>query len=94
MAKLICFNWLAYSEIDLNESPILVLRCGHFYSVDTLDEFFQIEEYYEKKNGVFIAPKVPLALSYLIFRNFLTDPLGNLTRHDALKEVAIIQFLT
>jgi hypothetical protein len=37
-----------YSEIDLDESPIVVLSCGHFFTAETLDGITGIAEVYEQ----------------------------------------------
>jgi hypothetical protein len=29
-----------YSEIDLDESPVVALACGHFFTVETLDGMY------------------------------------------------------
>lgn len=36
-----------YSEIDLDENPIVVLSCGHFFIAETLDGITDIAEAYE-----------------------------------------------
>jgi hypothetical protein len=35
-----------YSEIDLNETPIVVLGCGHFFTAETLDGLMGMAEVY------------------------------------------------
>ena len=43
-----------YGEIDLDESPIVVLGCGHFFTAETLDGHMGISEVYEQdQNGAF-----------------------------------------
>ena len=37
-----------YGEIDLDETPILVLGCGHFFTAETLDGHVGISEVYEQ----------------------------------------------
>jgi hypothetical protein len=37
-----------YSEIDLDESPIIALGCGHFYTIETLDGLIGMKEVYEQ----------------------------------------------
>jgi cell division septum initiation protein DivIVA len=37
-----------YSEIDLDESPIVALGCGHFFTVETLDGHIGLREVYEQ----------------------------------------------
>jgi hypothetical protein len=32
----------SYAEIDLDETPIVVLGCGHFFTAETLDGMFQM----------------------------------------------------
>lgn len=36
-----------YSEINLDETPIVVLSCGHFFTAETLDGHMQMSEVYE-----------------------------------------------
>jgi len=44
-----------YAEIDLNESPIVVLRCGHFFTTETLDGLVSLKDVYsvDAKTGAF-----------------------------------------
>jgi hypothetical protein len=35
-----------YSEIDLDESPIVTLQCGHFFTIETLDGHIGLREVY------------------------------------------------
>jgi hypothetical protein len=37
-----------YSEIDLDESPIVALGCGHFFTIETLDGLIGMKEVYEQ----------------------------------------------
>lgn len=37
-----------YSEIDLEESPIVVLSCGHFFTAETLDGMIGMNEAYDQ----------------------------------------------
>lgn len=37
-----------YSEIDLNESPILALACGHFFTIETLDGVVSLKDAYKQ----------------------------------------------
>ena len=44
-----------YEEVDLNESPIVVLGCGHLFTAETLDGHMGMAEVYEQdKYGSFI----------------------------------------
>jgi hypothetical protein len=45
-----------YRDIDLNESPIVVLRCGHFWTIETLDGHVGLKDVYEMdpRTGRFI----------------------------------------
>ncbi|KAL8706505.1 MAG: hypothetical protein Q9201_000437 [Fulgogasparrea decipioides] len=36
-ARVDLFEMRSYAEIDVNETPIVVLACGHFFTSDTLD---------------------------------------------------------
>lgn len=46
----------AYGEHD---DPIVVLDCGHFYGIDTLDGYFELHQAYEKsaETGAYLATK-------------------------------------
>ena len=37
-----------YSEIDLDETPIIVLGCGHFFTAETLDGLIGMTEVYDQ----------------------------------------------
>ncbi|KAK6219129.1 hypothetical protein LQW54_002378 [Pestalotiopsis sp. IQ-011] len=39
-----------YSEIDVNETPIVVLGCGHFFTGETLDGLVDLSEVYSMSN--------------------------------------------
>ena len=45
IADMICFT--SYKDLDLDEDPILVLPCGHFFTVSSLDGLFGIQQAYE-----------------------------------------------
>jgi hypothetical protein len=45
----------SYSEIDLDETPIVVLGCGHFFTAETLDGHMGMAEVYlQDESGEFI----------------------------------------
>ncbi|KAJ4367471.1 hypothetical protein N0V83_007054 [Neocucurbitaria cava] len=46
-----------YSDINLDETPIVVLGCGHFFTVETLDGVVGLSEVYQTdaKSGLFVA---------------------------------------
>ncbi|KAI4196174.1 MAG: hypothetical protein LQ350_006722 [Teloschistes chrysophthalmus] len=45
-----------YGEIDLNENPIVVLACGHFFTAETLDGHLQMSSVYEQDlHGEYVA---------------------------------------
>ncbi|KAL4887238.1 hypothetical protein BJY04DRAFT_181 [Aspergillus karnatakaensis] len=45
-----------YAEVNLDETPIIVLRCGHFFTTETLDGYAAIHGVYEQNAaGDFIA---------------------------------------
>ncbi|KAF1840898.1 uncharacterized protein K460DRAFT_194232 [Cucurbitaria berberidis CBS 394.84] len=48
-----------YSDINLDESPIVVLGCRHFFTVETLDGMIGLKEVYDidTKTGLFAALK-------------------------------------
>ena len=37
----------SYAEIDLSDDPIIVLKCGHFYTVSTLDGLLDMGSVFE-----------------------------------------------
>ncbi|KAI5848750.1 hypothetical protein DFP73DRAFT_583390 [Morchella snyderi] len=39
-----------YSSIDLDENPILVLSCGHFFTRETLDGYLELDNAYSRDN--------------------------------------------
>ena len=44
-----------YSEIDVDENPIIVLSCGHFFTIETLDGMIGIDKVYSiDQQGNFI----------------------------------------
>jgi hypothetical protein len=49
--------WTRYADHDLDDSPILVLGCGHFWTMETLDGRVGLKEVYEldDKTGRFVA---------------------------------------
>lgn len=44
-----------YADVDLNESPIVVLGCGHFFTTETLDGLVSLKDVYsvDAKTGGF-----------------------------------------
>lgn len=46
-----------YADLDLNESPIVVLGCGHFFTIETLDGLVGLKDVYQvdPKTGSFTA---------------------------------------
>ncbi|CAG8957876.1 hypothetical protein HYFRA_00000216 [Hymenoscyphus fraxineus] len=48
----------SYGEIDVNETPIVVLGCGHFFTAESLDGIMNMSEVYEQDmHGEFTALK-------------------------------------
>ncbi|KAM0080186.1 hypothetical protein ACKRZS_007690 [Fusarium odoratissimum] len=41
-------EFLSYAEIDLDESPVVVLSCGHFFTGETLDGLVSLDEVYAR----------------------------------------------
>ena len=41
-----------YAEIDLDETPVIVLGCGHFFTIETLDGLIGMGEVYEQEGNV------------------------------------------
>ncbi|KAJ1515016.1 hypothetical protein HMI54_013021 [Coelomomyces lativittatus] len=46
-----------YREVNVDETPILVLPCGHFYTYETLDGVFEINKYYHQLGNQFVDVK-------------------------------------
>ncbi|CAJ1962034.1 unnamed protein product [Cylindrotheca closterium] len=46
-----------YAEHDIDADPIIVLPCGHFYGLETLDGHFELDKAYEKSSetGEYVA---------------------------------------
>ncbi|KAK6518253.1 hypothetical protein TWF506_005413 [Arthrobotrys conoides] len=36
-----------YEDIDLNVDPVIVLKCGHIYTMSSLDGFLELEKHYQ-----------------------------------------------
>lgn len=52
-----------YSEIDLDESPIVVLGCGHFFTAESLDGLARLTDVYSTdRTGKFVGLKEAAAL--------------------------------
>ena len=52
------YEFTEYKDINLDDNPIIVLPCGHFYTVDTLDGHFDLSQAYEiDEEGNFTATK-------------------------------------
>ncbi|KAL7762599.1 hypothetical protein ACKLNR_009134 [Fusarium oxysporum f. sp. zingiberi] len=41
-------EFLSYAEIDIDESPVVVLSCGHFFTGETLDGLVSLDEVYAR----------------------------------------------
>ncbi|KAH6893145.1 hypothetical protein B0T10DRAFT_436979, partial [Thelonectria olida] len=53
-ARVDLLEFKTYSETDLDESPIVVLGCGHFFTCETLDGLVGLDEVYTRgKTGNF-----------------------------------------
>lgn len=47
-------EWKVFSEIALDESPIVVLGCGHFFTIESVDGLVGLYEVYTRgKDGTF-----------------------------------------
>ena len=46
---------LPYADVDLNDSPIVVLSCGHFFTTETLDGLVGLKDVYslDASTGLF-----------------------------------------
>jgi hypothetical protein len=45
---MVCFE--SYDQINLDESPVIVLKCGHIYTVETLDGVTKLTDFYRRGN--------------------------------------------
>ncbi|RBR18272.1 hypothetical protein FVER53590_00185 [Fusarium verticillioides] len=53
-ARVDLLEFLSYTEVNLDESPIVVLGCGHFFTGETLDGLVGLDEVYTRdKEGNF-----------------------------------------
>lgn len=53
-ARVDFLEWKTYSEINLDESPIIVLGCGHFFTSESVDGLVGLDEVYTRdKEGKF-----------------------------------------
>ena len=53
-ARVDFLEWKTYSEINLDETPIVVLGCGHFFTSESVDGFVGLDEVYTRdKDGKF-----------------------------------------
>ncbi|KAJ5670147.1 uncharacterized protein N7477_005510 [Penicillium maclennaniae] len=53
-ARVDFLEWKTYSEINLDESPIIVLGYGHFFTIESVDGMVGLDEVYTRdKNGKF-----------------------------------------
>ncbi|KAL0228513.1 hypothetical protein RCL1_004656 [Eukaryota sp. TZLM3-RCL] len=43
-----------YAQVDLNETPIIVLSCRHFFTVETLDGWLNYHQIFYSQNGVLV----------------------------------------
>lgn len=51
-------EFLSYAEVDLDESPVVVLSCGHFFTGETLDGLVGLDEVYTRdREGSFCGLK-------------------------------------
>ena len=39
-------TWRSYADHDLKEAPVIVLRCGHLFTLPTLDGHVELAKYY------------------------------------------------
>ncbi|KAH7180391.1 hypothetical protein DER46DRAFT_582350 [Fusarium sp. MPI-SDFR-AT-0072] len=66
-ARVDLLEFLSYTEVNLDERPIVVLGCGHFFTGETLDGLVGLDEVYTRdKEGAF---------------NGLKDTTGSLSRN-------------
>ena len=43
---------LTYTDINVDEDPIIFLECGHFYPRTFMDSFFELEQSYQPDGGI------------------------------------------
>ncbi|KAL0244099.1 hypothetical protein GEMRC1_008187 [Eukaryota sp. GEM-RC1] len=53
-------DFLPYSEVNLDDNPVIVLDCGHFFTVEFLDGMLQFDIYYDRlEDGSFALKPFP-----------------------------------
>jgi len=58
----------SYSEIDLDETPIVVLSCGHFFTAESLDGLVGLSEVYKvDMTGSYVSLRDPPAIMAVPF---------------------------
>ncbi len=50
-----------YQEHNLDQDPIVILPCGHLFSISAMDRHFEMEKVYEKNEDDFISTKTLFA---------------------------------
>lgn len=50
-------NLSSFKDHDLDQDPIVILPCNHFYSISTMDNHFSMDLAYEKQDDHYIATK-------------------------------------
>ncbi|KAJ1507830.1 hypothetical protein HMI55_000618 [Coelomomyces lativittatus] len=53
------YELLQNHACNLNEDPLMFLKCGHFFPISELDSKFSLQSYYEKSDGKWLKPIYP-----------------------------------
>ena len=49
-----------YEDVSLDKDPVIILPCGHFFQVSTMDGIMELHEFYEIQNiNNFVRPRNP-----------------------------------
>ncbi|EPS35125.1 hypothetical protein H072_11452 [Dactylellina haptotyla CBS 200.50] len=77
-----------YAAIDLDTDPIIVLDCGHFYTISNLDGLLELEKYY-RKDGTDETKKVEFKACPDCRR-----PLRHINRYNRVFKTVLLDILT
>lgn len=87
IGSLVAIGTLTYREIDLDETPVLVLACGHIILMTTMDRLMGISDHYEiSDSGVPIAfrtKSLPLTVHKVERCPHCQGSLGDLNRYNS-----------
>jgi hypothetical protein len=86
--KIVDYTELAqYHEMDLNQDPCFVLRCGHILSISSLDGIMQMGEHYEMGDNHKVIDIKGQSQPFTVEQKFCPEcrhPLRNLQRYNRI----------